>query len=47
MCIRPAIPLLVDLPVFDAQSMDFSGVTALGDIGFDIGIGVTEKSGWL
>ena len=45
--IRPAIPLLVDQPVFDAQSMDFSGVTALGDIGFDIGIGVTEKSGWL
>jgi hypothetical protein len=45
--IRPAIPLLVDQPVFDAQSMDFSGVTALGDIGFDIGYGVTEKSGWL
>jgi hypothetical protein len=45
--IRPAIPLLVDQPVFDFQTNDFEGVTALGDIGFDIGYGVTEKNGWL
>ena len=45
--IRPAIPLLVDQPVFDPQKFDFDGVTAMGDIGFDVGYGVTEKSGWL
>jgi len=45
--IRPAIPLLVDQPVFDLQEFDFDGVTALGDIGFDIGYGATEKSGLL
>jgi len=45
--IRPGIPLLVDQPVFDLQEFDFDGVTALGDIGFDIGYGATEKSGFL
>jgi len=45
--VRPGIPLVVDQPVFDAQKGDFKGVTALGDIGFDIGYGVTEKTGLL
>jgi len=45
--IRPAIPLLVDQPTYDAGTGDFKGVTALGDIGFDIGYGVTEKGGLL
>lgn len=45
--IRPAIPLLVDQPTFDTTTGSFKGVTALGDIGFDIGYGVTEKSGLL
>ncbi len=45
--VRPAIPLLVDQPVFEADKADFKGVTALGDIGFDIGYGVTEKNGLL
>lgn len=45
--IRPAIPLLVDQPVFNPGKADFDGKTALGDIGFDIGYGVTEKSGLL
>ena len=45
--IRPAIPLLVDQPVFDLQKFDFDDVTAMGDIGFDVAYGVTEKSGWL
>lgn len=45
--VRPAFPLLVDQPVFDASRSDFEGVTALGDIGFDIGYGVTEKNGLL
>lgn len=45
--VRPAIPLLVDYPSFDTGSLDFDGVTAIGDIGFDIGYGVTEKNGFL
>jgi hypothetical protein len=47
--IRPAFPLLVDQPVPVTQNgqLDWDGVSALGDIGFDIGYGVTEKSGWL
>lgn len=45
--IRPAIPLLVEQPVFNPSKADFDGESALGDIGFDIGYGVTEKSGLL
>lgn len=45
--VRPAFPLLVDQPVFDASKLDFDGQTAVGDIGFDIGYGVTEKDGLL
>lgn len=45
--IRPAIPILFNQPVFRPAQLDFDGVTALGDIGFDIGYGVTEKSGLL
>ncbi len=44
---RPAFPILFDQPTFDASKGDFDGVTGLGDIGFDIGYGVTEKSGLL
>lgn len=45
--IRPAIPLLVDQPTFDTDDLDFDGVTAVGDIGFDIGRGVSERNGWI
>lgn len=45
--IRPAIPLLVEQPVFDAGKNGFDGVTALGDIGFDTAYGVTEKTGFI
>lgn len=47
--VRPAIPLLVDQPVPESRggTVAYDGVTALGDIGFDIGYGVTEKSGLL
>ena len=45
--VRPAIPFFVEQPTFDAGKGGFKGVTALGDIGFDIGYGVTEKSGLL
>lgn len=45
--IRPAVPLLVDQPVFNGDTLNFDEVSSLGDIGFDIGYGVTEKSGLL
>lgn len=47
--VRPAIPLLVDqpAPTIDNGLFDYDDITAMGDIGFDIGYGVTEKSGLL
>jgi len=47
--VRPAIPLLFDqpVPVVNNGQPGFDDVSALGDIGFDIGYGVTEKSGLL
>jgi len=47
--VRPAFPLLVEQPVPEVKNgqLDFDGVTALGDIGFDLAYGVTEKSGLL
>lgn len=42
---RPAFPLLVEQPVFDNGR--FRGKTGLGDIGFDLAYGRTEKSGLL
>lgn len=43
--IRPAIPFMVDQPTYDTSRQTFDGVTAIGDIGFDIGRGVTERNG--
>ena len=43
--VRPGIPLLASQPVPTGSGWD--KVSALGDIGFDIGYGVTEKSGFL
>lgn len=47
--IRPGIPLLFDQPIPSEDNGQFGwdSVSALGDIGFDIGYGVTEKSGIL
>ena len=45
--VRPGIPVLFDQPVFDTNTGEFDDVTGLGDIGFDIGYGVTEKNGVL
>ena len=45
--VRPGIPILVDQPVFDASTGTFDTASGLGDIGFDIGYGVTEKNGLL
>jgi len=33
---RPAIPLLVDKPVFNSSTASFDGESGLGDIGFDL-----------
>jgi hypothetical protein len=43
--IRPAFPILVDQPTFGASG--FKGVSAFGDIGFDVAYGVTEPNGWI
>ncbi|MGA6926611.1 MAG: hypothetical protein WBY88_13060 [Desulfosarcina sp.] len=47
--IRPGFPLLFEQPVPQVENggLDWDGVTALGDIGFDIGYGVSAKSGFL
>ena len=47
--IRPGIPLLFDQPVLrqGKSGLDFEGVSALGDIGFDLAYGVSKKSGFL
>lgn len=44
---RPAIPLLFDQPVFASDQGRFDGVSALGDIGFDLAYGESEKNGLL
>ena len=47
--IRPAFPFLFDQPVptATATGLQYNDTTAIGDIGFDIGYGVTEKNGLL
>ena len=47
--IRPGIPLLFDQPVPSAEDggFDWDGVSALGDIGFDLAYGVSKKNGLL
>jgi hypothetical protein len=48
--LRPAIPLLFELPVPTLRSdnrIGYNDTTALGDIGFDLAYGVTEKNGLL
>jgi hypothetical protein len=44
---RPAIPLQLDQPVFDAGALDFDSEFGLGDISFDLAYGRTKKSGLL
>ena len=45
--VRPAIPLVVNQPVPTVSGGEFvyDDTTAMGDIGFDLAYGVTEKSG--
>jgi len=44
---RPAIPLQLDQPVFDAGGVGFDSEFGLGDISFDLAYGRTKKSGIL
>ena len=46
---RPGFPILFDQPVprVENGALDWDGVTALGDIGFDIAYGVSAKSGFI
>ncbi len=45
---RPAVPLLFNQPVFDTNRAEFKDATfGIGDIGFDLAIGRTEKNGFL
>lgn len=43
---RPAVPILIDQPVFNTDSNEFEGESAFGDISFDLAYGITTKSGW-
>jgi len=47
--VRPGFPLVFEQPVPRVENggVDWDGVSALGDIGFDIGYGVSAKSGFL
>jgi hypothetical protein len=47
--LRPGIPLVVDQPVprMENGALDWDGISALGDIGFDFAYGVAKKSGLL
>jgi hypothetical protein len=44
---RPAIPLLVDQPVFDPASGEFDGESGLGDIAFDLAYAPKMDGGFL
>jgi hypothetical protein len=45
--VRPGIPILIEQPIFDPINGSFGSETGIGDIGFDIGYGVTEPNGFL
>ena len=44
---RPAVPLIIDQPYFDAARGEFDSTGGLGDIGFDLAYGRTTDSGLL
>lgn len=45
---RPAVPFLFDQPVYDVAKGDFRDANfGIGDIGFDLAVGRTEKSGFI
>lgn len=44
---RPALPIIVDAPVFDAANLDFDSESGIGDTGFDLIYATTSESGFL
>jgi len=44
---RPAIPILLDQPVFDSTSSDFDSESGLGNIAFDLAYGRTTNKGMI
>jgi hypothetical protein len=44
---RPAIPVMIEQPVFEASTADFDGESGLGDTGYDVIYAQTSDSGWL
>ena len=44
---RPALPLLVDQPIYDASTATFDGETGLGDFAFDLAYAPKLPGGWL
>jgi hypothetical protein len=44
---RPALPLLVDQPIFEPGKLDFDGESGMGDIGFDLAYAHTSSDGIL
>jgi hypothetical protein len=45
--LRPAIPVFIQQPVYDAASGKFTDESGLGDISFDSFLGRTRPSGWI
>ena len=44
---RPAIPIVINQPVFNADKLDFESESGLGDIAFDLAYAKTSESGVL
>jgi hypothetical protein len=44
---RPAIPLLINQPVFEEDTLDFDDKFGLGDIAYDLAYGRTTDTGWI
>lgn len=44
---RPALPIVVDQPVFNADTLDFESESGLGDLAFDLAYSTTSDEGLL
>jgi hypothetical protein len=42
---RPALPIVVDQPVFNADKLDFESENGLGDLAFDLAYATTSEAG--
>lgn len=44
---RPALPIVLDQPVFNADKLDFESESGLGDLAFDLAYATTSEAGVL